>query len=367
MSRLPVFTERADGTLRSMRPAAPPDEDALQDLIARHPEIIAGRGEPLLLITREQGVPDQLDGSHRFSLDNLFVTRSAVPVLVEVKRATDTRLRREVVGQLLDYAANGTAYWSPGLLEAEFRREAGEAAEETLREFLSDDDLADGGADFWQQVDANLEAGRVRLVVAADVIPRELARVVEFLNEQMRATVLAVELTYYEGESGLRTLVPKIIGETAKTNSTKQKPDVASVSDWISMYPAQGDEAFQTAFERLEELTKSLGGEFATSGDPNILDGFWTSDDGRRVKIFYVSKTGRVAIGFSRLRRRPAFATQEAREELYASLEQIFGQLSTTNIKGWPSFEIRQLNDQDTASIFSTKLAHIVGLAKSGK
>jgi hypothetical protein len=36
-----------------------------------------------------------------------------VPTLVEVKRSDDTRIRREVVGQMLDYAANGVVYW-PG-------------------------------------------------------------------------------------------------------------------------------------------------------------------------------------------------------------------------------------------------------------
>ena len=32
--------------------------------------------------------------------------------LIEVKRSTDTRIRREVVGQMLDYAANAVSYWS---------------------------------------------------------------------------------------------------------------------------------------------------------------------------------------------------------------------------------------------------------------
>jgi ribosomal protein L30E len=34
-------------------------------------------------------------------------------------------------------------------------------------------------------VDANLRAGKVRLVFVADEIPAELRRVVEFLNSQM--------------------------------------------------------------------------------------------------------------------------------------------------------------------------------------
>jgi hypothetical protein len=35
---------------------------------------------------------------------------AGVPTLVEVKRSSDTRARREVVAQLLEYAANATAY-----------------------------------------------------------------------------------------------------------------------------------------------------------------------------------------------------------------------------------------------------------------
>ena len=58
---------------------------------------------------------------------------------------------------------------------------------------------------FWQQVAANLNAGRIRLVFVADEIPRELRRVVEFLNEQMRADVIAIEVKQYVGE-GVKTL-----------------------------------------------------------------------------------------------------------------------------------------------------------------
>ncbi|WP_146220443.1 hypothetical protein [Geodermatophilus normandii] len=70
----------------------------------------AGSGR-LLLIRREMGVPSAQDGGGTFSLDHLFVDGEGVPVLVEVKRSSDTRIRREVVGQMLDYAANAVKYW----------------------------------------------------------------------------------------------------------------------------------------------------------------------------------------------------------------------------------------------------------------
>lgn len=84
-----------------MVPAAPGDEDEMQGLIADHPEVIADEDGALLLVRREQPIADG-EADARWSLDHLFVNREGVPVLVEVKRAVDTRLRREVVGQMLD-------------------------------------------------------------------------------------------------------------------------------------------------------------------------------------------------------------------------------------------------------------------------
>jgi hypothetical protein len=56
------------------------------------------------------------EGSDYFSRDHLFIDHDGIPMLVEVKRSTDTRGRREIVGQLLEYAANACAYWNVGRL-----------------------------------------------------------------------------------------------------------------------------------------------------------------------------------------------------------------------------------------------------------
>jgi hypothetical protein len=94
-------------------------EDLLQTLLAKYPELIAGEsaGAPSprrwLLVKREVGIPDSATGGSRWSLDHLFIDEQAVPTLVEVKRSDDTRIRREVVGQMLDYAANGICTGQP--------------------------------------------------------------------------------------------------------------------------------------------------------------------------------------------------------------------------------------------------------------
>ena len=65
-----------------------------------------------LLISREVGVPGEAHGGAKWALDHLFIDQDGIPTLVDVKRSTNSQIRREVVGQLLDYAANGSVYWS---------------------------------------------------------------------------------------------------------------------------------------------------------------------------------------------------------------------------------------------------------------
>src|SRR5262249_49565633 len=154
-----------------------------------------------LLISREMGVPSEEEGGGRWSLDHLFLDQDAIPTLVEVKRSSDTRIRREVVGQMLDYAANAVVYWPVEAIRARFeegcRQRGGDPAKE-LEGFLGP---GAGAEEFWQKVKTNLQAARVRMVFVADTIPPELCRIVEFLNGQMDpAEVLAVEVKQFTGQ-----------------------------------------------------------------------------------------------------------------------------------------------------------------------
>lgn len=222
-----IFLINADGHLTELEEQPYESEALLQRLLADHPGVLTGDtpgaapAPRWLLITREADVPDSADGGGRWSVDHLFLDQDAVPTLVEVKRSTDSRIRREVVGQMLDYAANAVVYWPVEKLRTAFEARCarqGLDSEVELARVLADG--ADAEA-FWQQAKTNLQAGRVRLVFVADVIPPELRRVVEFLNEQMDpAEVLAIEVRQYIA-GGLRTLVPSVVGQTAEAQQRK--------------------------------------------------------------------------------------------------------------------------------------------------
>ena len=214
------------GDLHEMRVAAYDAEEVLQGLLASHPDLLAGgQMTPIdprrwLLIRREHGVPDRQESTGRWSVDHLFVDQDAVPTLVEVKRSTDTRIRREVVGQMLDYAANGVRFWPAATLQAAFeatQHDIGSDPVTAIAELRRSTTTSVEA--FFDEVETNLRAGRIRLIFVADKIPTELRTIVEFLNEQMsQAEVLAVEVKQYraDGRDDI-VVVPTLYGRSAVT------------------------------------------------------------------------------------------------------------------------------------------------------
>lgn len=218
-------------------------EDELQAILGRFPELLtdADFGEETprrwLQVTREAAVPDSDIGSGRWSCDHLFLDQDGVPTLVEVKRATDTRSRREVVAQMLDYAANAVSWWRVESLMEWFAAQCekdGVSPLERISNVLGA--VADDDSSFWKGVQTNLTGGRIRMVFVADRIGPELERIIEFLNEQMNpATVLGLELHLFSSGPD-RILAPRLIGATSRATAQKsvvrQQP-AASVEEWL--------------------------------------------------------------------------------------------------------------------------------------
>lgn len=249
-----LYIERG-GVLVNMvaRPYA--SEALLQDLLEQHSVLLAGdqitpgqEARRFVLVRREAGIPDAVQAPDRWSIDHLFLDQDGVPTLVEVKRSSDTRIRREVAGQMLDYAANAVVYWPADRLAADLdaTHEERGGGFEALRSLLeleeADLELAEQRiASYWQQVASNLDAGRVRLLFVADELPDELRRIIEFLNQQMApADVLGIEIRNYEG-GDLRALVPRVVGLTeAAKEHKRQGADAGPTIDelWAQASPA---------------------------------------------------------------------------------------------------------------------------------
>lgn len=220
-------------TMKSVVRSSYDTEAVFQRLLAEFPELLAGvttTGDDeteLVLIARE--LPIKAIGRvGSYSIDHVFVDRDATPILVEVKRSSDSRIRREVVGQLLDYATFAPRHWTPQTLRQAFVATHGLDA---VLPATWPEDLDD----FFVRVHRRLTDHDMRLVFVADDFPEEVIAVIEFLNEQMRdVEVLGVEVATYETGTDAAVLVPRVIGKTTDAMATKAGSGTKRTTPWTA-------------------------------------------------------------------------------------------------------------------------------------
>src|SRR6266571_989206 len=252
-----IFLLDADRQLEKIPYSKYSSEDMLQQLVAEHPEIIAGDqidpDDPprWLLVRREVGVPDSPGASDRWSADHLLLDQNGIPTLVEAKRSSDPRIRREVIGQMLEYAANATQYWpSDRIRKLAIKQSGGEdQLDQLIRELLSPSSADDPSSDveaYWVKVDENLRGGNVRLLFVGDELPKELQCVIEFLNRHMPTVeVLGIEIRQYS-HGDIHALVPRVIGTRQERLGIRRK---TTPFDFLQSCPAWSQAFFKEIFQ----------------------------------------------------------------------------------------------------------------------
>ncbi len=361
-----VFIRQGDALVQ-LREAPYDAETVLQELIERHPKLLASDADDgaassptaWLLVRREASIALG-DGELRGMLDHLFLDGDGVPTLVEVKRSSDTRIRREVVGQLLDYAANAGTHWSAQTLRAWFEERCaghGEDPEQALRAAFPD---VEDAVDYWETVRTNLAAGRLRLVFVADVIPPSLRRIVEFLNTQMAETeVLAIEVRQYVDASGTqRTLVPRVIGRTEAARAAKGRtagPRWTRALLLETLAERCGD-AHADVARRLFAWADARG-DLSEGFGRGTKDGSWQVgwwEPERYLWPFVLYTYGRVEIQFQHIAKRRPFDDPALREQLRERLIAIDGvQIEPALLDKRPSIPLDALQSEQALATFT--------------
>lgn len=252
-------------------------EEAIQTIFEKHPQIIPGKqidpssDDPprFVLLRREMPL-----GS--LSLDHLYVDQRGILTLVETKLFQNPESRREVIGQIIEYAANALEYCANG----KARRKA---TEYWINKSLDLDDILPKEFDeeldieaFWNTVEENLKNGRIRLIIAADEIRPEVRRMIEYLNREMQnAEVLGLELKVYGKDPDSLVLVPRLVGQT-QSNIDKKSLSKKSIT-WTT--------------ERLEKAFSILKNQDLATKLQKILN--WAVDK----KVFKISVAMSPAFG----------------------------------------------------------------------
>jgi hypothetical protein len=349
LSRSSGIYLRRDGELLPLTERPYETEDVLQALLAEHPGLLAGEDvgdspRRWVLLSREVSIGDEEGASGRWSLDHLFVDQDAIPTLVEVKRSSDTRIRREVVGQLIEYAANGPRYWPVEQLRTLYEtgcQARGVDPEAELRECVGE---AADIEEWWRQVEANLRLGRLRLVFVADEISRELRRIIEFLNEQMTETeVLGVEIRQYvDSAEEYQTLVPRLIGQTETARDVKRTTSGRPRNRWgeaevVKMICEAHPGPIGDRMVRLYEFMRDHGARpsWGTGSKPSATMWLGETDDERSNPVSISFYEDGVAINFDFVRERRAPEQMQRLADLMRTIPGVAGYIQGLEQQSW--------------------------------
>ncbi len=360
-----IFHIREDGTLQELQETSYDSEYLLQKLLFDYPQLLAGaqidseNPRNWLLIAREMGVPDAEAAAGRWYLDHLFIDQDAIPTLIEVKRSTDTRIRREVIGQMLDYAANAVVYWKIEEIISAFESTCATKNLDPSQEIQNLIGFEESIEAFWEKVQTNMRAGKIRLLLVADSIPKEMKRIIEFLNMQMQpAEILGVEIKQFcAGDS--RALVPQLVGQTALTQSKKSaalrsstgiKRDEASFfAEALEHTGAEKTAVMRKIYDWVQGRGFSIDFGSGQLGSGSFIP--YKSHKGNKTSVlcFTVSlwAKGVIEIGFQHASNRPPFDSVDLRQTLKEKLNTINGvDIPEAKIDKRPNFDILLLKEK---------------------
>ena len=196
-------------------------EGKLQDYLEEYPDLIPladiVEGAPqLLCIGREVGAGPG-------SIDLLFLDTDGLLTIAETKLRRNREARREVVGQIIEYASYASQWTADDVYKTAneyFAKSSktrqshrGKTLDEVMKEMVgvefSDDD-------FRAEVGRNLKDGSIRLIIAVDELLEPLRAIVTFLNSHSDFDVLVLQVTDFQESENRRVLVPVLFGYATK-------------------------------------------------------------------------------------------------------------------------------------------------------
>jgi hypothetical protein len=370
-----IYLIQSTGELLEMKETSYPSEELLQKLLAKYPNLLAGdqidslAPRRWLLISREFSLASDYNEAPRWSIDHLFLDQDGIPTIVETKRSDDTRIRREVAGQMLEYAANGVVYWPIETIISEFEsrcEKEGHDPDALLKDLLQGEMEIDA---FWAQVKTNLQAGKIRLVWVSDSLPKELRRIIEFLNEQMDpAQAIGIEIKMFSDQN-LKVMVPRVINPPTQRRVASSPGKQWTEEEFFSVLTANKG-------ANIANIAKSIL-DWARSKSLKIwwgrgrIEGSFIPGIKVNSEEYYpitVNTKGNIGIQFGVLKTRSAFKDEAKRKELLDRLNRVYGiSLPNDAIERYPSFPATLLLDEGSFKQFISILDWIVEIINKQK
>ncbi len=213
-------------------------EPHLETMLLNNPELIP-MGDldlpSLKVVISQTGLP----GAGKTDL--IGVDENGEIAIIECKLANNRGIKREVIGQVLDYAAH---IWQMTYDEFDelIKKNKRRPLIELIKDIISAPDWSE--ENFKKNIEDNLKSGRFHLLIACDTLDHELKTIIEYLNSGNKFfEIYALEVKYFANNE-FDIVAPRIFGEVPT-------PSASGKIDWSPLW------------EDIEDrLKKSLPKEF---------------------------------------------------------------------------------------------------------
>jgi hypothetical protein len=309
-----LLIRQSDGTWREPENAGYALESELQEILASHPELIPGVSSSANTCREFQ--------SGVGPADIVVVDSTGELTLVECKLASNPQIRREVVGQMFDYASR---LWKMDIEEFSAKWRA-----RTDRPLFPDD--PDDATALRETLEQNLAEGRFRIVLAVDLINTPLKRMIEYLNAMSGTATSVIAVEYSRLRQGsLEILMPRTYGQelaeakTAPESRNRIAWDESSFRTWVQ----ENDISNAASFDMF--ITAALAAGMPFTGSTTVAPaGSLQIINRSNVRLgtlslfYYTGKGTSVELNFTRLAKLPeAQKPRTALDTFLAQLEAI--------------------------------------------
>lgn len=181
---------------------------------------LTAQGERAVVVAREVSTPQ---GGR---IDVVAVDQDGVVSLCECKLDRNAGSRRELLGQVLEYAGA-----LEGMRFSDFRRLMSDRLQVDLIDAMRERAPEDFDSVAWEETVAeSLAAGNFRLVLAVDQLTDVLKQTVLYLNERASFSLLVAEMRRVH-HNGVEMLAPSVFGDEAAQRKLPQRSTSPTVRD----------------------------------------------------------------------------------------------------------------------------------------
>ena len=334
--------------------AAYANETELQKLLFEQPSLISVnevRAEAGTLVATVREFP--LDVG---SIDLIGFTANGDIAVIECKLATNTEVKRKVIGQVFEY---GASLW--GLDYEELDRKIQQRTNHSLADFVRNA----VGEPEWEEemfrinVENGLQSGNFILIIVVDEINEELSRIVRFINDAGKPafSLAALEMRRFQKEQ-TEILAPHLFGAA----SAPKQPPSGQRSRWTEQrffevasaaLPAKTVAIIQDLYAWSKNKSRRVW--FGNGVETGSFT-FHYEDNGKNVSMFSVYTNGRITVNFGYLM---AQVDGTAIQKFHQSITVIpgFGNIPA-DFNKWPSLRIEDvfLNKPDALVQFKAAI-----------